>query len=93
VGSGDLDAREPFTAPKLLEFWAWREDEFLRKPEGRAIRRIGHPLRQRNLAVALGNVLQAAPSDAVERASRERLGNASPLLAEYIGGALRPRPD
>jgi hypothetical protein len=72
--SGDFDAPVPFTKPKLLELYAWREDEFLRRIEGSAIRRIGHQRWHGNLAVAMGNAMQAAPSDEIERALRERLG-------------------
>ena len=87
----EFDAREPLSEPTLLALWAWSEEEFLRHTEGNAIRRIGHERWQRNLAVAMGNALRAAPSDEIERALRDRLASASALAAEHIAWALRQR--
>jgi epoxyqueuosine reductase len=85
----DFDARVPLDGATLLQLWAWDEAEFLRCTEGSAIRRIGHLRWQRNLAVALGNALRAAPDAAIEAALRERLADAGELLAEHIAWALR----
>ncbi len=85
----DFDARAPLDRATLLQLWSWDEAEFLRRTEGSAIRRIGHLRWQRNLAVALGNALRAAPDAAIEQALRERLAGAGELLAEHIGWALR----
>jgi epoxyqueuosine reductase len=85
----DFDARMPLDGATLLQLWSWDEAEFLRRTEGSAIRRIGHARWQRNLAVALGNALRAAPDTAIEAALRQRLPAASELLAEHIGWALR----
>jgi epoxyqueuosine reductase len=87
----DFDTRAPLDGAPLLQLWAWDEAEFLRRTEGSAIRRIGHWRWQRNLAVALGNALRAAPDAAIEQALRARLGSAGELLAEHIGWALRQR--
>ena len=88
----DFDVREAFAAPTLLQLWAWDEPTFLRLTEGSAIRRIGHARWQRNLAVALGNALRAAPDAATVAAIvatlRARLATADALLAEHIGWAL-----
>jgi epoxyqueuosine reductase len=88
----DFDAREPLAEATLLRLWAWTGDDFLCHTEGSAIRRIGYERWQRNLAIAMGNALRAAPSDEIEQALRERLGSASALVAEHIGWALRQRP-
>jgi epoxyqueuosine reductase len=88
----DFDAREPFADASLLALWPWNEEEFLRRTEGSAIRRIGHERWQRNLAVAMGNALRAAPDAAIEAALRERLASASALVAEHIAWALQPPP-
>ncbi len=84
----DFDARAPLPGATLLQLWAWDEAEFLRRTEGSAIRRIGHWRWQRNLAVALGNALRAAPHEQIEQALRARLAGAGELLAEHIGWAL-----
>ena len=84
----DFDPRAPLDGATLLQLWAWDETEFLRRTEGSAIRRIGHVRWQRNLAVALGNALRAAPDAEIERALRARLGSAGELLAEHIDWAL-----
>ena len=86
----------------LLELWAWDEEEFLRRTEGSAIRRIGHERWQRNLAVGLGNALRAVAAaagaagstDGIEDAGlvRSRLADrrdrAGELLREHIDWAL-----
>jgi epoxyqueuosine reductase len=84
----DFDARRPLDGSTLLQLWAWDEAEFLRHTEGSAIRRIGHWRWQRNLAVALGNALRAAPDAEIELALRTRLATAGELLAEHIHWAL-----
>jgi epoxyqueuosine reductase len=85
----DFDARAPLDGATLLQLWVWDEAEFLRRTEGSAIRRIGHARWQRNLAVALGNALRAAPDAAIEQALRRRRAGADALLAEHIDWALR----
>ena len=96
----DFDARAPLTDPTLLQLWAWDEAAFLRHTEGSAIRRIGFERWQRNLAVALGNVLRnalRAEGDsglhatirATTRAAlQSRIDAASPLVREHIVWAL-----
>jgi epoxyqueuosine reductase len=87
----DFDARAPLDGATLLRLWAWDEAAFLLHTQGSAIRRIGHLRWQRNLAVAMGNSLRAAPHPAIEQALRERLGGAGELLAEHIEWALQQR--
>ncbi|MCP2937450.1 tRNA epoxyqueuosine(34) reductase QueG, partial [Salmonella enterica subsp. enterica serovar Typhimurium] len=69
----------------LTALFAWSEDEFNRRLEGSAIRRIGHERWLRNIAVALGN----APSSAVHIAALQaRADHASPVVREHVAWAL-----
>ena len=75
----DFDVRSSMHNPALLDLWCWDEATFLRITEGSPIRRIGFARWQRNLAVAMGNVLAGrVGTDAlgVNPALRERLVNA-----------------
>jgi len=69
----------------LAELFAWDEDEFLRKTEGSAIRRIGHERWLRNIAVALGN---APTTPETLRALETRREHPSPLVREHVAWAL-----
>ena len=93
----DFDAREPLGQASLLELWAWSEEEFLRRSEGSAIRRIGWSRWRRNLAVALGNALRAlAGSDVdvtIRRSLTEARSAADPMVLEHIDWALVQAPD
>jgi epoxyqueuosine reductase len=92
----DFDVRDGMEGSTLLELFAWSEDEFLKRTEGSAIRRIGYERWQRNLAVALGNqlrnALQATPdkaySSAIVAALTQSGLQASPLVKEHIDWAL-----
>jgi len=84
-GEADFLPRHGLDAPLLIEVFAWSEDEFLRRTEGSAIRRIGYECWLRNVAVALGN----APSGAaVIDALNARRGHASALVREHVAWAL-----
>ena len=87
----DFLTRHPLDAAKLLELFDWSEAAFLKNTEGSAIRRIGHQRWQRNIAVALGNLLSTAPpqSAAIIAALETRLAGATPMLAEHIEWALK----
>ena len=88
----DFDVRADMEGSTLLALFAWSEAQFLKCTEGSAIRRIGYERWQRNLAVALGNALQAT-SDKAYRAEvmaalkLQRL-QASMLVQEHIDWAL-----
>ena len=81
----DFAPRHGLDAPKLVELFAWTEEEFLKKTEGSAIRRIGYESWLRNIAVALGN---APCSDAVMAALRTRADHPSALVREHVAWAL-----
>jgi len=81
----DFAPRHGFDAPRLIELFAWTQDEFLSRTEGSAIRRIGHGCWLRNIAVALGN----APTDAnTAGALKVRLDHPSELVREHVRWAL-----
>ena len=67
----DFDVRAPWVEPTLLELWRWDEATFLQRTEGSALRRIGFGRWRRNLAVALGNALRAAPGPGARTVSHE----------------------
>jgi epoxyqueuosine reductase len=81
----DFRARHALDRAALLELFAWSAEEFERRLEGSAIRRIGHERWLRNLAVALGN----APGDrAVLRALEARRSHPSQLVGEHVAWAI-----
>ena len=84
----DFDERAGLSGQQLATLFSWSEDEFLRRTEGSAIRRIGHGRWQRNLAVAMGNALRAQDDAGLRAALQARRGNADALLAEHIDWAL-----
>jgi epoxyqueuosine reductase len=86
------EAAEPDFAPrhrldgaKLVELFAWNEQEFLSRTEGMAIRRTGHEGWLRNIAVALGN---APHAPAVVAALQSRADDPSPVVREHVAWAL-----
>ena len=89
----DFAERHGLGRASLLQLWSWTADEFEKRHEGSAIRRIGYSRWRRNLAVAMGN---AIADDAVPVADKDllrtALGNALPmaeaLVAEHIEWAL-----
>ena len=91
TAEGDFGPRQNLDGSDLLILFAWSEDEFLKRTEGSAIRRINYQQWQRNLAVALGN---GEPTEAVIRALRERLDPSSEaepvseMVREHIIWAL-----
>ncbi len=74
----DFAPRTQWTAPQLLEVFAWTEEQFLKLTEGSAIRRVGHARWQRNCAVALGNWASLS-------------GDASAQLAPQVRAVLQAR--
>jgi epoxyqueuosine reductase len=85
----DFAERHGLGKASLLELWSWTEDEFERRHEGSAIRRIGYSRWRRNLAVALGNALASGvEQDAIRHALSAALESADPLVVEHIQWAL-----
>src|SRR5690606_3952459 len=81
----DFSPRESLDDAELVDLFAWSEEEFLRKTEGSAIRRIGHERWLRNIAVALGN---AKTSAAVIAALESRRDHPSTIVREHVAWAL-----
>src|SRR5688572_7760065 len=81
----DFTVRNGLDDASLVELFAWTEEEFNRRFEGSAIRRIGHERWLRNIAVALGN---APPSPRIAAALRSRHDHPSPVVREHVSWAL-----
>ena len=81
----DFAVRNGLDDAQLIELFAWSEEEFERRFEGSAIRRIGHERWLRNIAVALGN---APASPAIVAALAARRDHPSPLVREHVLWAL-----
>ena len=84
----DFDSRQGMSGAMLVDLFAWGEEEFLRRTEGSAIRRIGHERWLRNLAVGLGNALRATGDGAVRQARHARADDPSELVREHVAWAL-----
>lgn len=89
----DFAERHGLGKASLLQLWSWTEDEFEKRHEGSAIRRIGYSRWRRNLAVAMGNALAAKDvpefdKDLLRQALQVALPVADPLVAEHINWAL-----
>ncbi len=82
----DFAVRDGLDSPALVDLFAWSEEEFNRRFEGSAIRRIGHERWLRNIAVALGN---APRNEAITTALVARRSHPSPLVREHVEWALR----
>jgi epoxyqueuosine reductase len=81
----DFTPRHALDEARLVELFAWSEEEFLLRTEGSAIRRIGYECWLRNIAVALGN---APTSDAVVQSLAARRDHPSALVREHVQWAL-----
>jgi epoxyqueuosine reductase len=81
----DFAVRNGLDRASLIELFAWTEEEFMRRFEGSAIRRIGHEKWLRNIAVALGN---APTSSDVITALENRSDHPSALVREHVRWAL-----
>jgi epoxyqueuosine reductase len=81
----DFGVRNGLDAASLVDLFAWTAEEFDRRLEGSAIRRIGHERWLRNIAVALGN----APKSAAARAAlAARADHPSEMVREHVAWAL-----
>jgi len=81
----DFAPRHGLDEISLAEAFLWDEQEWLRRMEGSAIRRIGHESWLRNVAVALGN---AGRTDEVLQSLRARADHPSPIVREHVAWAL-----
>ncbi len=81
----DFHPRHGLATPDLIELFSWSEEEFLRKTEGSAIRRIGYECWLRNIAVALGN---APRNEKIAHALQSKAHHPSALVREHVEWAL-----
>lgn len=89
----DFTPRHNLDTVTLLELFEWDEQTFLSKTEGTPIRRSGHELWMRNVAVALGNALSNKETDAdastqIIAALENKLSMDSDLVKEHVEWAL-----
>jgi epoxyqueuosine reductase len=81
----DFAPRHGLDSARLVDLFAWTEEEWLARTEGMALRRATYPGWLRNLAVALGN----APSSAeVVRALQLRAAHPDAMVREHVLWAL-----
>jgi epoxyqueuosine reductase len=85
TGECDFTPRHGLDAPTLVELFAWDENQFLKKTEGSAIRRIGYEQWLRNIAVGLGN---APTHNDIVHALQSRRDDPSELVREHVRWAL-----
>lgn len=86
----DFEVRHGLDAPDLLDLFAWTEDEFMKKMEGSAIRRIGYMQWLRNIAVAIGNIT-ARDTDHLNsliQILKNKRPEVTPLVQEHIDWAI-----
>ncbi|HZZ91350.1 MAG TPA: tRNA epoxyqueuosine(34) reductase QueG [Usitatibacter sp.] len=81
----DFAVRNGLDDAALVDLFAWTQEQFERRFEGSAIRRIGHERWLRNIAVALGN---APTSPGVLAALESRRDDPSALVREHVAWAL-----
>ena len=81
----DFTPRNGLDGAALVELFNWTEEEFLKRTEGSALRRVGYECWLRNIAVALGNARVSAEAIA---ALRTRAAHPSELVREHVCWAL-----
>lgn len=85
IGDPDFAVRNRLDSARLIELFAWSEQEFEQRLAGSPIRRIGHERWLRNIAVALGN---APPSRDIAESLAGRADHPSSLVREHVAWAL-----
>ena len=81
----DFQPRHGLDSISLLDCYRWSEDEFLRKTEGSAIRRIGYQCWLRNIVIALGN---AAPDPHIVATLKRDYDAHSGFVQHHIDWAI-----
>ena len=93
----DFTIRNSLDSSTLIDLFSWTEEEFLKKTEGSAIRRIGYEAWLRNIAVALGNLLRdLLENETIDkvffqdiiRVLEDKRSHSSELVKEHIEWAL-----
>ncbi len=86
----DFNTRNHLDSSSLLELFKWNEEEFLKKTEGSAIRRISYNSWIRNLAVAIGN---SEPSLEKIKVLQDKLPYPDEMVTEHIIWAINELTD
>ena len=81
----DYNPRHNLDNSQLTDLFNWSENEFLKKMEGSAIRRIGYIRWLRNIAVALGNSTFSEKSIKALLANKD---HSSDIVREHVDWAL-----
>ena len=81
----DFHPRDNLDCPDLVSLFTWTEQEFLKRTEGSAIRRIGYDCWQRNIAVAMGN---APANQEIIEALQVQSEHGSDMVREHVIWAL-----
>ena len=81
----DFAPRHALDEARLVDLFAWSEEEYLQRTQGMALRRAGYEGWLRNIAVALGN---APPTERTRQALASRLEHPSALVREHVVWAL-----
>lgn len=84
----DFEPRDGLDGGHLSELFDWEEEQFLRRTEGSAIRRLGHARWLRNIAVAMGN---AAANSRIDTALQARAEHPDPMVREHVQWAQAQR--
>ena len=92
----DWQPREGLTGSQIAQLLGWSEEEFLRRTEGSAIRRIGHARWLRNLALAAGNALRsgglpASDERSLRQALQALLSHPDAVVQEQVRWSLAPQ--
>jgi len=82
----EYNPRHNLNNAHLTELFKWTEQEFLKKMEGSAIRRIGHIRWLRNIAVALGN--SKASENTIPELLKQQ-SHDSEVVREHVTWALK----
>ena len=82
----DFAPRHGLDSISLLECYRWSEDEFLRRTEGSAIRRIGHQCWLRNIVIALGN---ASPDTHILDTLKQDYAGHSGFVQHHLDWAIQ----
>lgn len=91
----DWQPREGLAGSAIAQLLSWTEDEFLRRTEGSAIRRIGHARWLRNLALAAGNALRSSTltlseAQALRLALQTLTAHGDEVVREQVAWSLAP---
>ncbi len=93
----DFTVRNNLDSSTLVDLFSWTEEEFLKKTEGSAIRRIGYEAWLRNIAIALGNLMRNLVKNktvdkdtfhTITRVLEKKKSHTSKLVKEHIEWAL-----